>query len=68
VIYKETTQLDPDDPGAEVQQTVELSTIDEITKQSSITVWGRKAGDRIIADVILFSTPFMMKAPGAGKP
>jgi len=47
---------------------VELSTIDEITEQSSITVWGRKAGDRIIADVILFSTPFMMKAPGAGKP
>lgn len=65
VIYKETTQLDPEDPGAEVQQTVELSTIDEITEQSSITVWGRKAGDRIIADVILFSTPFMMKAPGA---
>jgi hypothetical protein len=68
VIYRETTQLDEDDPGAEVQQTVELSTIDEITGQSSITVWGRKAGDRIIADVILFSTPFMMKAPGAGKP
>ncbi len=68
VIYKETTQLDPEDPGAEVQQTVELSTIDEITEQSSITVWGRKAGDRIIADVILFSTPFMIKAPGAGKP
>lgn len=68
VIYKETTELDPEDPGAEVQQTVELSTIDEINEQSSITVWGRKAGDRIIADVILFSTPFMMKAPGAGKP
>jgi hypothetical protein len=66
VIYKETTQLDPEDPGAEVQQTVEESTIDEITEQSSITVWGRKAGDRIIADVILFSTPFMMKAPAAG--
>lgn len=63
VIYKETTQLDPENPGAEVQQTVELSTIDEITEQSSITVWGRKAGDRIIADVILFSTPFMMKTP-----
>jgi hypothetical protein len=65
VIYKETTQLDPEDPGAEVQQTVELSTIDEITEQSQITVWGRKAGDRIIADTILFSTPFMMKPPGA---
>jgi hypothetical protein len=65
VIYKETTELDPEDLGAEVQQTVELSTIDEITEQSQITVWGRKAGDRLIADVILFSTPFMMKAPKA---
>ncbi len=68
VVYKDTTELDPEDPGTEVQQTVEVSTIDEITEQSSITVWGRKAGDRIIADVILFSTPFMIKAPGAGKP
>lgn len=68
VVYKDTTKLDPDNPGAEVQQTVELSTIDEITEQSSISVWGRKAGDRIIADVVVFSTPFMIKAPGAGKP
>lgn len=68
VIYRETTEFDPENPGAQVQQTVELSTIDEITEQSSITVWGRKAGDRIIADMIVFSTPFMMKAPAAGGP
>jgi hypothetical protein len=65
VIYKDTTNLDPEDPGAEVQQTVELSTIDEITEHSSITVWGRKAGDRILADVIVFSTPFSIRKPGA---
>jgi hypothetical protein len=65
VVYKDTTELDPENPGAQVQQTVELSTIDDITEQSSITVWGRKAGDRIIADVIVFSTPFMIRAPGA---
>ncbi len=68
IIYKDTTQLDPENPGAQVQQTVELSTIDEITEQSSITVWGRKAGDRVIADVIVFSTPFMIRAPGASQP
>jgi hypothetical protein len=68
VVYKDTTELDPENPGAEVQQTVELSTIDEITEQSSISVWGRKAGDRIIAEVIVFSTPFMVRAPGAGAP
>ena len=65
VIYKDTTELDPENPGAEVQQTVELSTIDEITEQSSIMVWGRKAGDRIIADVIMFSGPIIARAPGA---
>ena len=65
VVYKDTTELDPENPGAQVQQTVELSTIDEMTEQSSITVWGRKVGDRIIADIIVFSTPFMIRAPGA---
>ena len=60
---RDTTELDPDDPEATVQQTVEFGTIDDITPQSSITVWGRKAGDRIIADVIVFSSPFMMKTP-----
>ena len=65
-IYRDTTELDPENPEAAVQQTVELSTIDDLTPQSSITVWGRKAGDRIIADVIVFSSPFMMKVP-AGK-
>lgn len=68
VIYKDTTELDPENPGAEVQQTLELSTIDEITEQSQITVWGRKAGDRVIADIIVFSSPFKIKASGAGKP
>jgi hypothetical protein len=68
VVYKDTTELDPENPGAQVQQTVELSTIDEITQQSSVTVWGRKAGDRIIAEVVVFSSPFMIKAPGAGAP
>ena len=65
VVYKDTTELDPENPGAQVQQTVELSTIDEITQQSSVTVWGRKAGDRIIADVVVFHSPFMVRAPGA---
>ena len=64
IIYRDTTELDPENPEETVQQTVERSTIDDVTPQSSITVWGRKAGDRIIADIIVFSSPFMMKAPG----
>ncbi|MBL8061422.1 MAG: hypothetical protein JNK32_00265 [Anaerolineales bacterium] len=65
VIYRETTEIDPDKIEETIQQTVELSTIDDITPQSSITVWGRKAGDRIIADVILFSSPFAVRFEGA---
>lgn len=61
VIYRDATELDPENPGATVQQVVELSTIDDITPQSSITVWGRKAGDRIIADIIVFSSPFVFR-------
>jgi hypothetical protein len=67
-VYRDVTELDPDNPEATVQQKVELSTIDEITQQTSITVWGRKVGDRVIADVLMFSTPFMMKTPGPGAP
>src|SRR6266542_1332610 len=58
-IYRDTTELDPENPEEAVQQTVELGIIDDITPQSSITVWGRKAGDRIIADIIVVSSPFM---------
>lgn len=65
VIYRDATNLDPDDPEDEMQQVVEESTINEITDQSSISAWGRKVGDRIIADVVVFSTPFLMRAPGA---
>lgn len=63
VVYKDTTELNPEDPGAEVQQTVEISTLDEIGNQSSITVWGRKSGDRIIAEVVLYSNPVMVRPP-----
>jgi len=63
IIYRDTTEFDPENSEQVVQQTVKLSTIDSITLQSTITVWGRKVGDRIIADVIMFSSPFMMKAP-----
>jgi hypothetical protein len=60
-VYRDATELDPENPGATVQQVVEISTIDDITPQSSITVWGRKAGDRIIADIIVFSSPFVFR-------
>jgi len=47
-----------------IQQTVEESTLDELTSQSMVTVWGRKSGDRIIAEVLVYSNPVMFKGRG----
>ena len=58
IIYRDVTPLDRENANKDVQQILELSTIDSISPQSAITVWGRKAGDRILADVILFLSPF----------
>jgi hypothetical protein len=68
-IYRETTDLGgpPDMKSGEtqtIQQTVEESTLDELNSQSMVTVWGRKSGDRIIAEVLFYSNPVMFKRPG----
>jgi hypothetical protein len=47
-----------------VQQTVEESTLDHLNSQSMVTVWGRKSGDRIIADVLFYSNPVIFKRQG----
>ena len=65
VIYRETTEIGKPQPGENqtVQQTVEESTLDELNTQSMVTVWGRKSGDRIIAEILFYSNPVMIKAP-----
>jgi hypothetical protein len=65
-IYKDVTEL-PDPVNGEihnVQQVVEEGTLDDLNSQSFITVWGRRSGDRIIADVLLYSNPQSIKKPG----
>jgi hypothetical protein len=39
--------------GSAIQQTVAETTLDDLNSQMMITVWGRKEGDRIIADLLL---------------
>ena len=65
-IYRETTDIGKPNPGETqtVQQTVEESTLDDLNTQSMVTVWGRKSGDRIIAEVLFYSNPVMFKRPG----
>jgi hypothetical protein len=66
-IYRDTTQ--PGEPPSTgetqtVQQTVEEATLDDLNSQSMVTVWGRKSGDRIIADILLYSNPIFFKRQG----
>ena len=65
-IYIETTEFGgPPTSGETVvlQQTVEEGSLDDLTSQSFVTVWGRKSGDRIIAEVLFISNPVMFKRP-----
>ncbi|MBI2333366.1 MAG: hypothetical protein HYU84_14620 [Chloroflexi bacterium] len=59
-IYRDTTQFpSPSDSKVDqaIQQTAEEATLDDLGSSSIVTVWGRKSGDRIIAEVLFFFTP-----------
>ena len=63
IIYRETTQLSkPLTSGNQtIQQTVEETTLDQLNAESVVMVWGLKSGDRIIAEVLIYSNPAMIK-------
>lgn len=65
IIYKETTQLGEPPSGEQttVQQTVAKGTLDDLNAQSMVTVWGRRSGDRVIAEILFYSNPVMIQAP-----
>ncbi len=59
-VYQDVTMKQFDGPppqGQKIQQVVEPGSLDEIGQNSTITVWGRKTGDRFIADVLVYSPP-----------
>jgi hypothetical protein len=64
-IYLETTQFSgpPSGETQVLQQTVEEGSLDDLTSQSFVTVWGRQSGDRIIAEVLFISNPVIFKRP-----
>lgn len=63
IVYRETTEFDRPVAGEEyfIQQTVEQSTIDGLNAQTMITVWGRKSGDRVIAEILVYMDPLLIK-------
>jgi hypothetical protein len=56
-IYHVATMEQVNGPPARGQQVLEPGSLDEIGQSSSITVWGRKTGDRYIADVLVYTSP-----------
>jgi hypothetical protein len=64
-VYRETTEFGRPVPGEDysIQQTVEESKLDDMNSQTMITVWGRKNGERIIAEVLVYMNPWMIKKP-----
>jgi hypothetical protein len=60
-LYRDATEFDPENPSAALQQKVEEGNLDDFNSMSMITVWGKKTGDRIVADVIFYSQPMMVK-------
>ena len=67
IIYIETTEFGGPPPSSGetlvIQQTVAEGSLDDLTSQSFVTVWGRKSGDRIIAEVVFINNPVMFKRP-----
>jgi len=68
ILYHDTTQPPSrrpsgDDPRV-LQQTVEEGTLDDLNNsQSLVMVWGRRSGDRIIAEVLMYSNPVYLQKP-----
>jgi hypothetical protein len=66
LIYRDVTQI-PAPVNGEIhnlQQAVEEGTLDDLNSQTFITVWGRRSGDRITADVLFYSDPQSIKKTG----
>ncbi len=68
IIYLDTTQPPAHRPSGDdprvLQQTVEEGTLDDLNiSQSLVMVWGRKSGDRIIAEVLVYNNPTYLQEP-----
>jgi len=51
----------PPPEGQKIQQVLEPGSLDDIGQASMITVWGKKTGDRFIADLLVYTSPEFIK-------
>jgi hypothetical protein len=57
-IYKDVTMRQFDGPppqGQKIQQVLEEGSLDDVGQSSMLTVWGKKTGDRFIAEILVYS-------------
>lgn len=62
--YHDTTMEQfngPPPSGQKIQQVLEPGSLDEVGQYSDITVWGKKTGDRYIADILVYTSPAFIK-------
>lgn len=63
-IYEDVTMRQFDSPppeGQKIQQVLEAGSPDDVGQSSMITVWGKKTGDRFIAEILVYSPPAFIK-------
>jgi flagellar basal body-associated protein FliL len=53
--------------GTKIQQKVVPGSLDEIGQNSFVNAWGKKTGDRLVADVLLYNNPVLLAAPAGSK-
>jgi hypothetical protein len=65
MIYKDVTQFPAPVKGEihNVQQAAAEGTLDDLNADTFVSVWGRRSGDRISADVLFYSNPKSFKKP-----
>jgi len=59
-VYQDVTSFpapDAQPPSESIQQKVAPGNLDDLTSASLITVWGKKTGERYVAEVILYEQP-----------
>ncbi len=59
-VYKDVTQMPGPDSlpsDGKVQQKVAPGSLDELSKNSIISAWGERRGDRVIATILLYEQP-----------
>jgi hypothetical protein len=66
IIYRDATDFSepPTGENQTIQEIVGEGTLDDLSADSMIRVWGRKSGDRIIAEILFYSSPVVIKRPG----